>query len=471
LLWLQYFYTGKVDTTSTASKSVVYVEVNYPLKTKPKSISFTPPIEKDMDVTMANIGFVTYHKQIPVNDIRYLGITETVNLDWVDPWYSYFDNKNIRRHHNSSLMSFIYVDPYEVRHEILGRVKDLDEWISFDYKIDEYIEIEEQDSLKNKIANFLIERNIVVIDGDQSTPIIDKVHFVEVNRYGIQVLEKAKRMPYASAIIGVIFAYPHPGIPQQIKINWDMFSEKITSVPNTATDPAGPMKYIMTPDDNILVWQNFLKKYKLPTITEIKVTNASLNTPFITVLILIIVSTLIFKNRQNMKDWLIRKKWVLVILFVLAIISIPFQYNIEIPFLKKESFSSPEATVLIEQLLKNTYRAFDFREDSDIYDKLAVSSEGDLLSEIYLQTKKSMVIENQGGIRAKVNDVQVVDVEEVKSVDDGRSYNCRWLVSGTVGHWGHIHTRTNKYLAVINIRPVEGVWKMVGLDIIEEVRI
>ena len=71
------------------------------------------------------------------------------------------------------------------------------------------------DSIMNsyKIADFLIKRNSVVIDGDQSTPIIDKVHFVEVNMYGIQVLEKAKRMPYASAIIGVIFAYPHPGIP------------------------------------------------------------------------------------------------------------------------------------------------------------------------------------------------------------------------------------------------------------------
>ncbi len=172
-----------------------------------------------------------------------------------------------------------------------------------------------------------------------------------------------------------------------------------------------------------------------------------------------------------MRSWLIRRKWILVIVIVLAIITIPYQYNVEIPFLKKESFSSPEAVLLIEELLKNTYRAFDFRKESDIYDKLAISNEGELLSEVYLQTKKSMVIENQGGIRAKVKDVQVVDVEEVESNNEGRSYNCRWLVSGTVGHWGHIHSRTNKYLAVINIRPVDGVWKMVALDMIEEVRL
>jgi hypothetical protein len=464
-------YTGKVDTTSTASKYVVYVEVHYPLKNKPKQISFTPPIENDKVVTMANIGFVTYHKQIPVNDIRYLGVRETIILNWNDPWYSYFENKNIRRHHNSSLMSFLYVDPYEVRHEILARVKDLESWIGFDYKIDDNIEIEEQEILKNQIADFLIKRNIVNIDGNEPTPILDKVHFVEVNMYGIQILEEAKRMPFASAIIGVIFAYSHPGLPQQIKINWDMFNEKITSVPNTATDPAGPMKYIMMPNDNILIWQNFLKKYKLPTISEVRLSSATLNLPLFTLLILIPMAAFIYKKRKKIKTFG-SKQWIWFSgAIVIAIFTFPLQLTLEIPFIQKESFSKPEAENLFTEMLKNTYRAFDFREESDIYDKLAVSSSGDLLADVYLQTRKSMVIENQGGIRAKVKDVEVLDVEEGEGISGNLAYNCKWQVSGTVGHWGHIHRRTNQYQAVINIRPVDGVWKMVDLDMVEETRL
>ena len=46
----------------------------------------------------------------------------TLNLDWADPWYSRFDNPNLKRHHKSALMSFLYVEPYEVRHEILARI-------------------------------------------------------------------------------------------------------------------------------------------------------------------------------------------------------------------------------------------------------------------------------------------------------------------------------------------------------------
>jgi hypothetical protein len=464
-------YTGKVDTTSQASKHVVYVEIIYKFETKPAIISITPPLREGYSTTFANIGFVTYHKKIPINDIRYLGKKETIHLDWNDPWYSFFENKNIRRHHNSSIMSFLYIDPYEVRHEILARIKDLEHWIDFDYQIDDYIEIAEQDSLKNKIARFLKNRNKVLVDSVESEPIIDKIHFVEVALSGIRIMEQPGRMDYSSAIIGVIFAYPNPGIPQQVTIDWDLFCEQIANVTNTATDPAGPMQYIMSPDDNILVWQNFLKKYKLPTISEVNVTNATMPIPWISLFIISAILAFTVRKKHNIKN-IIRKKWWAFLLILLAfLIFLPVQYDLEIPFWKKEMFSVPEAKGLVSQLLKNTYRAFDFRSESDIYDKLAISNEGELLSDVYLQTKKSMVIENQGGIEAKVKVVNVVDVAEVDSDKPGLTYECHWRVGGTVGHWGHIHRRTNQYRAIVNIIPVNGVWKMYDLDIIEEIRL
>lgn len=77
---------------------------------------------------------------------------------------------------------------------------------------------------------------------------------MEVRLSGIQIQQIAKRMDYSSAIIGVIFVYPNKGIPQRVTIDWDMFNEQVTSIPNTATDPAGPMKYFLAPDDNVLVF-------------------------------------------------------------------------------------------------------------------------------------------------------------------------------------------------------------------------
>ena len=142
-----------------------------------------------------------------------------------------------------------------------------------------------------------------------------------------------------------------------------------------------------------------------------------------------------------------------------------------IPFMDKQSYSAPEAKELMSQLLKNTYRAFDFRDEGDIYDKLALCNDEDLLQKIYLDTRRSMKIENQGGIEAKVNEVFVKSVGELPEDEKGLAFLCNWIVKGEVGHWGHKHQRINEYEAIIRIIPVEDTWKMYDLEMIEEKRL
>ena len=55
--------------------------------------------------------------------------------------------------------------------------------------------------------------------------------------------------------------------------------------------------------------------------------------------------------------------------------------------------------------MKNVYRAFDFRAEADVYEKLAMSVSGDLLADIYLQNRKSLAIQQAGGAQAKVKEV------------------------------------------------------------------
>lgn len=463
-------YTGQADST-LLNKKIIYVEIEYPLRSKIQQISMTPPIQKGYQTTLANIGFIVYHKAIPVNDLRYLGVKETLHLDWEDPWYSYFENKNISRHHSSSFMSFLYVEPYEVRHEILGRIKDLEGWINFDYGMDDMIEVDEQDSIKQLIADFLVQRNTVRIDGIEIKPIIDRIHFVEVRLSGIQIMEIPKPMPYSSTIIGVIFAYADEGMPKEVTITWDMFNEKIQKVPSMSIDPAGPWPYDLQPSDSVLKWTNFLKHYKLPTISEQKVESASINIPIFTVIFILMILFVLFRNGWKLKGLSWWRKFFFVLYILLGILAFPISINKNIPFSEKSSYSAPEAKVLINQLLKNTYRAFDFREEGDVYDKLSICNDAQLLQKIYLQTRKSMVIENQGGIEAKVDEVLVTKVEEAPTEDDGLAFRCNWIVKGVIGHWGHKHQRVNQYDAIIKIKSIDGVWKMFDLDIIEEVRL
>jgi hypothetical protein len=47
----------------------------------------------------------------------------------------------------------------------------------------------------------------------------------------------------------------------------------------------------------------------------------------------------------------------------------------------------------------------------------------------------------------------------------------QWTATGTVGHWGHVHTRRNQYDAIVTVRADQGGWKIAGLELLEEQRI
>ena len=102
---------------------VVFAVLEYPLSVRPEVLSLAPPTGEG-GVSQASIGFMTYHHEIPVNDFRYLSTEETLDLDWNDPWYSAFRNRNLRRQYDAPMNAFLYVEPYEVRTEIIARPLD-----------------------------------------------------------------------------------------------------------------------------------------------------------------------------------------------------------------------------------------------------------------------------------------------------------------------------------------------------------
>ena len=47
----------------------------------------------------------------------------------------------------------------------------------------------------------------------------------------------------------------------------------------------------------------------------------------------------------------------------------------------------------------------------------------------------------------------------------------QWTALGTVGHWGHVHTRRNLYDAILTLDVSDGSWKIVDMEVVEEKRI
>ena len=127
----------------------------------------------------------------------------------------------------------------------------------------------------------------------------------------------------------------------------------------------------------------------------------------------------------------------------------------------------------MHSLLKNVYRSFDFRDESDVYDKLALSVQGDLLEEIYLQNRKSFAVKKAGGAQARVKEIEILDAGAEPLSSDGKGFGvkAKWTAQGSVGHWGHVHTRKNYYDAMVNVEVIDGYWKITDLELLEEKRL
>jgi len=470
-------YTRQRVPDAPADKRVLYAEIVYPFSTRPAVLSFVPPQDDDGRAEVT-IGFITYHKSVPVIDFRYLGAAARLNLDWPDPWYSKFDNPNLKRHHKSALMSFLYVEPYEVRHEILTRVKDLEAWMDLGLRGDEYIEVDELEALKKRIGEFLLAKNSVRVDGEALKPILDRSNYVKVSLTGIQLVEQPERMEISTAIIGIIIAYITDGMPQQVTVDWELFTDQIQKVPATATDPAGPLPTYLTADDNVHTWTNFLKQYRMPTVQQLAVSDTlgELRIPVITLLCVGGLLPLGWQVRsRRRKGASVRGPLVIALLLIGgAVAAYPFmQVGMVRPQLVAGDLSDPQARELLQTLLKNVYRAFDFRDENDVYDKLALSVSGDLLTEVYLQNRQSFAVQRAGGAQAKIKDIEILEAG-AERVDDGSlSYRIRgqWTAMGSVGHWGHVHLRQNRYDANLTVKAVDGSWKIIGLELLEEERI
>jgi len=470
-------YTRQQVPGAPADKRVLYAEISYPFKGRPVELTFVPPLDAAKR-PVVSIGFIAYHKSVPVIDFRYLGASARLALDWRDPWYSKFDNPNLSRHHKDALMSFLYVEPYEVRHEILVRAREMANWMDLGLRGDEYIEVDELEPLKQRIGEFLLRKNPVRVDGKALTPILDRSNYVKVGLTGLQILEAPERLEISSAIIGVILTYVTEGMPKEATVDWELFTEGIRRVPATTIDPAGPLPGFVEPRDNVITWTNYLTDYEIPTVvaTAVAGTLPPIRLPVGTALCALALIPLGWIAHRRRRGGRSTRALVTLgaVLLVAAAGLYPYaQVSVARPALLPPALDEARAQAVVQGLLRNVYRSFDFRKESDVYDKLATSVAGDLLADVYLQSRRSLLIEQAGGAQARLKDVEVLEAVPAGPLDGRLAYDVRakWTASGTVGHWGHVHLRKNLYEADLRIEGRDGIWKLTRVQLRDERRI
>ena len=314
--------------------------------------------------------------------------------------------------------AFVYIQNDEVRVEILMPLPTLETWQAVPRNNKDVLEVVEQAAARTRLEAFFTMRNELKIDGVAVRPKLGRLDFCGIDYKDLSARPEARRLAAATARVGAILTYSTKGAPRHVELKWTLFSEKASAVRVVVFACDKGSRFSFTPEQPTLAWD-------------------SSGAP-----------------PPTMSTWCPK------------IDSVPAGQSAAAGTLYS---GSAARTALAETLLRNVYRGFDYRSESDIYDALAQSVAGDLLTDLYLKIKQGLVVQEQGGAVARVQEVKVTKSEAAADkAEGGFVQRVTWQVAGTIEHWGHVHTRVNEYTADLGITAQGGAWKIVSMKVAKQ---
>lgn len=410
--------------------------------------------------------------------------------DWED-WFAEQRTKSLGITSYSSVYSFIYITDYEVRHEILIPLATLATLMDLERADDNFLEIDEQEAASEKIKKYFSVGNPVTIDGVQVSPVFDRVDFYGLDLRDFAMQAEKRKVSMANGRVGLIISYSTKGRPTDVEVGWDKFNNMIKTVDGVVFigDKVEKTQFSMFLSDNTFRWTAPDRK-PLPEITGISSTldlspyqQPKLKAPFASIGLLAF-SVLIFFVGTILST--VRKPCfgiaAMLMIGSLLLYVGKFETEINHPNKSAKPFRMPDedSTQVFAQLHKNLFRAFDYRDESDVYDALAQSVSGEELRRIYLQINESLKVEEQGGAIARINEVVLLDGHQVEaSPPEGPAENPEqnpfrfkyvgsWKLDGTIEHWGHIHQRETKFDGEFDIELVDDAWKITRMQVVDQ---
>lgn len=359
---------------------------------------------------------------------------------------------------------FIGVEPFEVRLEALVEVSAFREA----WKIDGEMVTPEMKRQILENVKTLLRSGVNLNAGGQSFDFTDQTaRFLVQDPVTGYVEDERENIPVNDALVGVTLSSVARDVTE-LEIEWLWFAPGQERLPIEIASRGPPAARFVTPENKNASW-SMIDGIEAPTllpVPEVRVVRAAPLKFFLPIALIGLIAGSIVVVRKKMES----PKWILFLMvgsLVLGFLAIRIRTE------TLEAPAAKEVDEIVYALLRNTYHAFDFRDESNIYDTLEKSIEGALLERVYLEIRNSLELENVGGARVRVYEIALREAKMEGLVGDTNAFlaHTEWVTIGEVTHWGHTHERTNKYEAEITVDAVEGTWKMSDLELLNEERV
>jgi hypothetical protein len=176
--------------------------------------------------------------------------------------------------------SYLAVEPFEVRNEVLIRVSEVAGAIDLAAGGDNFIPIDVQDGVARRIGALVASRTAVAIDGEPAEGIVDRVGFMSADATGVLPRQMPVREAIDDALVGVTIVYLTAGMPDAVTLAWKEFGAAVAAIPATVIDPESSVSTVLTAERPELRWENQLMENPVPTVAGVAVEPARLPVPW-----------------------------------------------------------------------------------------------------------------------------------------------------------------------------------------------
>jgi hypothetical protein len=130
------------------------------------------------------------------------------------------------------------------------------------------------------------------------------------------------------------------------------------------------------------------------------------------------------------------------------------------------------ARALLQQLLHDTYMAFNSTTDEALFEQLDANVSPELLSNLFLDGKRRLQAGSRQGSEIRVRAVELHDFQVQTSTSAGGKavYRGRWEVLSRVRHQQHTHHRRNSYNGILRLSRAQSQWKLSAIELLSEER-
>jgi hypothetical protein len=365
------------------------------------------------------------------------------------------------------LQSFMTIEPFELRHEVMVQLVALAPVLGLEP--DATLEIAAQPEIAEELGALVLDHTELTVDDETVAPVLRRVDFMSVDATGALPRTNPQPEPVAAAVVGVVMAYPTDGMPRQVALSWVPFPGFVAGIPATVIDPESVHPFMLSPSDVTATWDNELIDDPIPDISAVAVEPTTLSIPWLALPVFALAAVALWHLRgpRGAKAAALARVALALALIVGPLVTT----EVAIPGSLGTVPTEAQARRLLAGLLPNVYRALELRDQGRIYDRLAITVTGNTLTEVYLQQRRALELEERGGAVARVEAVEVVEVHGVEAQADGFIVHGTWVVGGMVTHFGHRHFRQNRYDARVGIAAVDGAWKIRDIEVLEQERV